>query len=79
MSDWYFGKDEFDKYAVSVIKELKGQKVSKRKDLADKPNGVKYEASRLGMQWTELICCLAAMCYNGLADEIDDSTYFVFA
>lgn len=75
--DDYFGQEAFERYGDEVSRMLKGKKVSKRKDKAEEPGGLIYEANELGMDIWDLLECLEGMCYNGKAREIDDSTYLV--
>ena len=72
-----FGEEEEKKYGELVRKELKGMKISKRIDLADARGGVRYEATRIGIDTWDLISALEGMCSKGTAREIDDSTYYV--
>ncbi len=74
---WYFGKEEFEKYGQDVYNQLKGRAISKRRDLADEVGGLRYEADILGMDMFDLLRTLEGLCYNGMAQEIDDSTYAV--
>ena len=77
--DWYFGKDETAKYGDLICDKLAGQTVSKRKDLAEEPGGLIYEAEKLGIaDFFDLLKALEGLCYQGRAREIDDSTYLVF-
>lgn len=74
--DWYFGKPEADKYGDMICEKLAGQTVSKRKDLAEEPGGLIYEANKLGLDdFFDLLRALEGLCYQGRAREIDDSTY----
>lgn len=75
---YYFGKEAFEKYGDLVKDNLSGKTVSKRIALANDPGGLIYEADMLGIDKFDLLECLEGMCYNGLAQEIDDSTYKVF-
>ena len=76
--DIYFGETSSDKWGDIISEKLKGRKISKRKDRADMPGGLQYEADRLGMDdMFELLEALEGMCYEGRAQEIDDSTYLV--
>ena len=76
--DWYFGKDEADKYGDLICDKLAGQKISKRKDRAEAPGGLIYEAEKLGIaDFFDLLKALEGLCYQGKAREIDDSTYLV--
>lgn len=76
--DWYFGKDEAAKYGDLICEKLAGQTVSKRKDLAEEPGGLIYEANQLGLDdFFDLLRALEGLCYQGRAREIDDSTYEV--
>lgn len=72
-----FGEEEEKKYGELVSKELKGMKISKRIDLADKPKGIRHEANKLGIDTWDLLSALEGMCAKGTAKEIDDSTYYV--
>ena len=78
MSDLFvFGIEKEKKYGKLVSEKLKGMKISKRIDKADNPNGVRYEAERIGIDTWDLIETLEGMCHKGTAKEIDDSTYYV--
>ena len=57
--------------------ELSGKTVSKRKDTAEQPGGLIYEAEKLNMDMWDLLEALEGMCSDGRAREIDDSTYLV--
>lgn len=79
MRDWYFGKDESERFGDLICKKLAGKTVSKRKDLAEEPGGLIYEANRLGIKdFFDLLKALEGLCYQGKAAEIDDSTYMVY-
>ena len=43
----------------------------------DQPGGLKYEAEQIGITMWDLLEALEGMCYDGRAQEIDDSTYLV--
>ena len=75
--EFYFGKDEADRYSDLIVKEFAGKTISKRKDIADAPGGLIYEADRLGIDMWDLLRALEGMCHQGKAYEIDDSTYKV--
>ena len=76
--DFYFGKLEADKYGDMICEKLAGQTVSKRKDLAEEPGGLIYEANRLGLDdFFDLLKALEGLCHQGRAYEIDDSTYLI--
>lgn len=75
--DWYFGKEQSDKFGDMIAEKLSGQTVSKRKDTAEEPGGLIYEADKLGIDKFELLEALEGMCYEGRTREIDDSTYLV--
>lgn len=76
--DFYFGKEEAEKYGDLICEKLAGQTVSKRKDLAEEPGGLIYEANKLGLEdFFDLLKALEGLCYQGRAREIDDSTYLV--
>lgn len=72
-----FGKDKADKYGDLISQNLAGKKVSKRKDKAEEPGGLIYEADALQMDMWDLLEALEGMCADGRAEEIDDSTYLV--
>ena len=75
--DNYFGKEKADKYGDLICQHLSGQTVSKRRDLAEQPGGLIYEANMLGIDMWDLLEALEGLCYQGRAMEIDDSTYRV--
>ena len=72
-----FGKEKADQYGEQITKALSGRKISKRRDRADHPGGLRYEATRIGMDMWNLLEALEGMCSDGRAAEIDDSTYLV--
>lgn len=73
-----FGEEEAAKYGDLIQSQLSGKTVSKRRDLADAPGGLIYEAKRLGIEdFYDLLEALEGMCADGRAQEIDDSTYLV--
>ena len=74
-----FGRDKADRYGGKITAALSGRTVSKRKDLAEKPGGLIYEAERIGIDMWDLLEALEGMCSDGRAAEIDDSTYLVKA
>lgn len=73
--DSYFGESAYKKYSQLIKKNLAGKTVSKRRDTAEEPGGLIYEANQLGIDMWDLLEALEGMCYNGDAFEIDDSTY----
>jgi hypothetical protein len=75
--EYYFGMEEFNKYGDKVAKALAGKRISKRMDDSRRPGGLEYESDKLGIGLFDLLDCLEGMCYNGTAEEVDDSTYFV--
>lgn len=76
---YYYGKEEAEKYGDLICDKLAGKTVSKRKDLAEYPGGLIYEAEKLGIEdFFDLLKALEGLCYQGRAAEIDDSTYKVF-
>lgn len=75
--DDYFGQSAFEQWGNKVFKALKGQTVSKAIAKADAPGGLRFEAVLLGIDMFDLLECLEGLCYNNLAQEIDDSTYLV--
>ncbi len=74
---YYFGQEAAAKYGDLIAENLAGQTVSKRKDLAEEPGGLIYEANLLGIDMWDLLEALEGMCHEGRAMEIDDSTYRV--
>lgn len=72
---WYFGKEEADQFGDLISTNLSGKTVSKRRDLAEEPGGLIYEANQLGIDMWDLLRALEGMCYQQRAQEIDDSTY----
>lgn len=74
---WYFGKEEADLHGDMIVQNLSGKTVSKRRDKAEEPGGLIYEANQLGIDMWDLLRALEGMCYQGRAREIDDSTYLV--
>jgi hypothetical protein len=77
LGDFYFGKEEADKYGNLISSNLKGVEISKRQDLAEEPGGLIYEANELGIDMWDLLSALEGMCHQHKAEEIDDSTYLV--
>ena len=73
----YFGKAEYETYGHIVAEELAGCVISKRQDMSNLPGGLAYESNRVGLDMWTLLCCLEGMCYNGDAEELDDSTYVI--
>ena len=76
--EWYFGREAYEDFGQLIRDNLSGRTVSKRRDLAEQPGGLVYEAEQLGIDTYDLLEALEGMCYNGEAREIDDSTYRVF-
>lgn len=72
-----FGKEKAEKYGEQITSALSGKTFSKRKDKAEEPGGLVYEANKLGIDMWDLLEALEGMCYAGTATEIDDSTYLV--
>ena len=72
-----FGKEKAEKYGSQISAALSGKTVSKRKDLAEEPGGLIYEAKQLDMDMWDLLEALEGMCRLGTAEETDDSTYLV--
>lgn len=75
LDNYYFGKEQAEKYGDLICDALSGQTVSKRKDTAEQPGGLIYEANQLGLDMWDLLEALEGLCYQGRAMEIDDSTY----
>lgn len=73
--DDYFGQTAAATYGELISDNLKGQTISKRKDLAEAPGGLIYEANALGIDMWDLLEALEGMRREGRAREIDDSTY----
>lgn len=73
--DDYFGQTAAATYGDLIADRLKGKTVSKRKDTANEPGGLIYEANELGIEMWDLLEALEGMCREGRAREIDDSTY----
>ncbi len=71
------GKEKAERYGKQITSALSGKTVSKRKDKAEQPGGLIYEAKLLGIDMWDLLEALEGMCYVGTAVEIDDSTYLV--
>ena len=65
----YFGDEASAKYGDLIA--------DKRRDTAEEPGGLIYEANKLGIDMWDLLEALEGMCYEGRAQEIDDSTYRV--
>lgn len=79
-SKFYFGKEEAEEYGDLICEKLAGQTISKRKDLAEEPGGLIYEANKLGIEdFFDLLKALEGLCYQGRAREIDDSTYLIIS
>ena len=72
-----FGLEKAEKYSSLITKHLSGKTVSKRKDKAEEPGGLIYEANKIGIDMWDLLEALEGMCYLGKAEEIDDSTYLI--
>ena len=72
---WYFGKEAAEKYGDLIADKELGMNISKRKDKAEEPGGLIYEANKLGIDMWDLLEALEGMCRDGRATEIDDSTY----
>ena len=76
---FYFGDEAAAKYGELIQSKLAGKTVSKRRDTAEEPGGLIYEANKLGIDMWDLLEALEGMCYEGRAQEIDDSTYRVLS
>lgn len=74
----YFGEEAFKQYGDMISKKCPGMKISKRVDKGEQPGGLVYEAEQLGIGMWDLLEALEGMCRNGTAEEIDDSTYYVY-
>lgn len=73
--DEYYGQTAAATYGDLIADRLKGREVSKRRDTANEPGGLIYEANKLGIDMWDLLEALEGMCNEGRAREIDDSTY----
>ena len=73
--DEYYGQTAAATYGDLIADRLKGKSVSKRRDTANEPGGLIYEADKLGIDMWDLLEALEGMCSEGRAREIDDSTY----
>ena len=73
--DEYYGQTAAATYGDLIADRLKGKSVSKRRDTANEPGGLIYEANKLGIDMWNLLEALEGMCNEGRAREIDDSTY----
>jgi hypothetical protein len=73
--DEYYGQTAAATYGDLIADGLKGKSVSKRRDTANEPGGLIYEANKLGIDMWDLLEALEGMCNEGRAKEIDDSTY----
>ena len=73
--DEYYGQTAAATYGDLIAGRLKGKSVSKRRDTANEPGGLIYEANKLGIDMWDLLEALEGMCNEGRAREIDDSTY----
>lgn len=73
--DEYYGQTAAATYGDLIADGLKGKSVSKRRDTANEPGGLIYEANKLGIDMWDLLEALEGMCNEGRAREIDDSTY----
>ena len=72
-----FGTEEALIYGSAISGALSGKTVSKRRELADEPGGLAYEANALGIDMWDLLRALEGMCRSGDVQEIDDSTYLI--
>ena len=73
--DEYYGQTAAATYGDLIADRLKGKSVSKRRDTANEPGGLIYEANKLGIDMWDLLEALEGMCNEGRAREINDSTY----
>ena len=73
--DEYYGQTAAATYGDLIADRLKGKSVSKRRDTANEPGGLIYEADKLGIDMWDLLEALEGMCNEGRAREMDDSTY----
>ncbi len=77
MKFFEYGEEQAEKYGKTIASALSGKTVSKRKDMAEDPGGLIYEANKLNIDMWEMLEALEGMCRNGDAEEIDDSTYLI--
>lgn len=73
----YFGQNAAKMHGDLIADRLSGRTISKRRDTAEEPGGLIYEANELGIDMWDLLEALEGMCREGRAKEIDDSTYQV--
>lgn len=74
-----FGAEAANQYGDLICEHLAGKTVSKRRDLAEQPGGLIYEANQLGIDMWDLLEALEGLCRQRRCREIDDSTYEVLA
>ena len=73
----FYGERKAAEFGERICNALSGKTVSKRKDTAEMPGGLMYEAVQLGIGMYDLLEALEGLCYLRKAIEIDDSTYLV--
>lgn len=78
IGNWYYGKDEANQFGDLISEKLSGNTVSKRIDRSQYPGGLEYEATKLGIDLFDLLAALEGMCYEGRAQEINDSEYRIY-
>ena len=67
--DDYFGQTAAAAYGDLISDNLKGKTVSKRKDTANEPGGLIYEANELDIDMWDLLEALEGMCRQGRANR----------
>lgn len=75
IGNWYFGKNEYEKYGQMISKKLAGHIISKRISDSKNPGGLEHTAKLLQIDMWDLLGALEGMCHNGMAEEINDSEY----
>ena len=80
--DNYFGELAAFNHGDKIAEAYLGKTISKRKNKANAPGGLKYEADQLGIDMFELLEALEGMCADGRAREFDtpeDSYYEIIS
>lgn len=81
-NDNYFGELAAFNHGDMIAEKYLGKTISKRKDKANDPGGLIYEAEELGIDKFELLEALEGMCADGRAREFDkpeDSYYKIIS
>lgn len=80
--DNYFGEVAAFNHGDKIAEAYLGKTISKRKNKADEPGSLKYEAEQLGIDMFDLLEALEGMCADGRAKEYDtpeDSYYEIIS